>query len=319
MPFRILSTAAVFLLSLTAWGFADDEVGSDDAHEPSSETTSSFLRLTRDDQQSPIALETAIVRYRSCDASEPWTVDLVAALHIAEKSYYEQLNHEFASYDAILYELVASEDSQTPQPGAPTGNHPLTLVQNGMKDMLGLEYQLKAIDYTCKNMVHADMSPDEFVRSMEQKGETPVSMFSRMVGYGIARQNQSSDAMSSGQLLFALFDKNRALALKRIMAEQINDGDGSLTALEGPNGSTLISGRNKVALKVLQEQVAQGKRRLAVFYGAGHMPDMQKQLNELCQVELVETRWLPAWDLKTSPKNTKSKEQAKKQRTSQED
>ena len=33
------------------------------------------------------------------------TVDLVAAVHIAEKSYYEQLNREFEGYDAVLYEL----------------------------------------------------------------------------------------------------------------------------------------------------------------------------------------------------------------------
>jgi hypothetical protein len=119
-----------------------------------------------------------------------------------------------------------------------------------------------------------------------------------MLGYAMVKQNQS-DAFSGGQMLFALFDKNRTLALKRIMAEQFADDDGSLNALEGPNGSTLISGRNEVAMKVLKEQIAAGKRKIAIFYGAGHMPNLQKQLRDTYHVEPVDTRWLMAWDLKT--------------------
>lgn len=296
----VLAGGVLLTLAGAAFAAAPAAAGADEQKGQGS--TASFLRLTRDDRKAPVALQTAIVRYRSPSDANGWTVDLVAALHIAEKSYYAQLNREFASYDAVLYELVAPEGRTVPKTGESGGNHPLALFQNGMKDMLGLEYQLKGIDYTRKNMVHADMSPDEFAKSMKQRGESAMTMFGRMMGYAMARQSQSSDAVSSSQLLLALFDKNRALAMKRIMAKQFSENDGALAALEGQNGSTLIAGRNEVALQTLKKQVALGKRKLAIFYGAGHMPDMQKRLRDDFGLEPADTRWLIAWDLKPAAK-----------------
>ena len=64
-------------------------------------TSNRFLRLTRDKDKSPLALETAIVRFTPVDGKRRIpSVDLVAAVHIGDKSYYEQLNREFESYDA---------------------------------------------------------------------------------------------------------------------------------------------------------------------------------------------------------------------------
>ena len=100
----------------------------------------------------------------------------------------------------------------------------------------------------------------------------------------------------------ALFDKNRALALKRIMAEQMEDMKGMLTGLEGPDGSTIISERNKLALEVLGKQIAAGKQKIAIFYGAGHMPDFQKRVRDQFGLAPVNTRWLVAWNLKDPKK-----------------
>ncbi len=260
-------------------------------------STASFLRLTCNRQQSPVALETAIVRYRCSTMPQGPAVSLVGVLHIGERSYYAQLNRELASYEAVLYELVAAPNRRVPKAGEPRGNNPLSLAQNGMKDLLGLEFQLNAIDYTRRNMIHADMSPDEFARSMDRRGESLTSMFARMMGYAMARESPSSDAVHGGRLLLALMDKNRALALKRLMAAQFLENDDSLAALEGPKGSTLIAGRNEVVIKALRREIAAGKRNIAIFYGAGHMPDMQTRLHAVFGLEPVETRWLTAWDL----------------------
>jgi hypothetical protein len=261
-------------------------------------TPAQFLRLTRDKDRVPLALETLIVRYAPAKARGPAaTVDLVAAIHIADKSYYAQLNHEFESYDAVLYELVAPEKSPAPRPGDAASHHPITLLQTGMKDLLGLEYQLQGIDYTRPNMIHADMSPKQFAEEMNKRGESAMTMLARMFGYALTHQDASADG-SGGQLLMAFFDKNRNLALKRAMAEQFVGSEGSLAALEGPAGSTLIGGRNQVALEVLRKQIAAGKRKIAIFYGAAHMPDMQKRLCTEFKLTPVSTRWLTAWNLK---------------------
>ena len=98
-------------------------------------------------------------------------------------------------------------------------------------------------------------------------------------------------------LLMALFDKNRALALKKAMAGQFENLGGTMLALDGPGGSTLVSERNKKALSVLRRELDAGKRKVAIFYGAGHMPDMAKRLEKDFGLVPTTTRWLVAWDM----------------------
>jgi hypothetical protein len=208
------------------------------------------------------------------------------------------LNREFRNYDAVLYELIAPEDASVPRPGESGGNHPLTLLQNGMTDILELEFQLKAVDYTQANMVHADMSPVQFAEAMKQRGESVLTLLTRMFGYALARQGESAKGVSGEQLLLALFDKNRSLALKRLLAEEFTGGEDTLAALDGPTGSTLISGRNQIALKALRRELAAGKVKIAIFYGAAHIPDLQNRLRTEFGLKPVAARWLVAWNLK---------------------
>jgi hypothetical protein len=147
-------------------------------------------------------------------------------------------------------------------------------------------------------MIHADMSPDQFAESMDKRGESAMTMLARMIGYELTRPAGSTDGADSGQLLLALLDNNRALALKRVLAEEFESSQGSLAALDGPGGSTLISGRNQVAIKVLRKQIAAGKRKIAIFYGAAHMPDLERRLRAEFGLKPVDTRWLVAWNLK---------------------
>jgi arsenate reductase-like glutaredoxin family protein len=271
----------------------------------SAESKTAFLRLARDANDQPVSMETAIVRYKAQNANkQDVTIDLIGAVHIGEKSYYDNLNKEFEKYDVLLYELVAPEGTRVPKGGGTGSGHPVALLQNGMKDMLELEHQLHHIDYHKDNFVHADMSPEAFSKSMEDRGESIWTMMFRMMGQQIAQQNKRASRTSEADLFMALFDKNRALSLKRVMAEQFEDLEGAMGALEGPGGSTLITERNKVALKVLAEQIAAGKKRIGIFYGAGHMPDMEKRLIKDLGASRDEERWLVAWDLRSKAKRT---------------
>jgi hypothetical protein len=267
------------------------------------ENSSRFVRLSRDENNQPLALESAIVRYVPKDRrkSAP-IVDLIAAVHIGEKSYYEQLNREFEGYDAVLYELVAPEGTRVPKGGGSGSGSFVSMVQKAMKNILELEFQLQVIDYTRANMVHADMSPAQFAESMNKRGESMISMFIKMMMRAMTQEDPQNTSASDTQLLMALFDKNRAMALKRIMAEQFQSMDGMLSAIEGANGSTLIGERNKIALEVLRKQIGEGKKKLAIFYGGGHMPDIDKRLRSQFGLVPVSTRWLVAWDLKREAK-----------------
>jgi hypothetical protein len=107
--------------------------------------------------------------------------------------------------------------------------------------------------------------------------------------------------------LSALFAKpdDRALRLKRIMAEQFEDMETATAVLDGPEGSTIVTERNKAALRVLRQQFDAGHARIAIFYGAAHLPDMEERLDADFHLKPGGTKWLTAWDLsaqKTPPR-----------------
>ena len=71
-----------------------------------------------------------------------------------------------------------------------------------------------------------------------------------------------------------------------------------LTAgLDADGGSVILTDRNKVALQVLRKQLQGGKKNLAIFYGAAHLPDMEKRMIENMGFERKGMRWVAAWDL----------------------
>ncbi|MBL9125430.1 MAG: hypothetical protein JNG90_17460 [Planctomycetaceae bacterium] len=292
------------------------EVTAREAPETERPAGSKFLRITRSEQDEPISLDTAIVRYVSTDpALAGVTVDLVGVIHIGEKDYYDELNRVLAEYDAVLYELVAPEGTKI-EKGETRSAHPISALQGGMKSMLGLELQLEHIDYQKDHFVHADMTPEGFSKSMEDRGENMFTLFFRMLGQSIAQQSKLQ-ARQAGQpnvrrgandadMLLAMFDRNRSHKLKQLMAEQFEDLEGAMGMFEGPNGSTIITERNKVALDVVRKQLAGGKRKLAVFYGAGHMPDMERRLLADFGLRRDSERWLAAWQLEPKKKGAKS-------------
>ena len=167
-------------------------------------TRTKYVRLERDKLDRPVALQTAVVQFvpDGAAAASDVTVDLVGTVHVGEKDYYEALNKLFEKYDVVLYELVAPEGTKIPK-GAKTGGHPVAMLQNGLKGMLELEHQLEHVDYTKKNMVHADMSPDDFSKSMADRGESFFTMMVRMMGQAMAQQSVQKNKTSEFDLLGA--------------------------------------------------------------------------------------------------------------------
>jgi hypothetical protein len=261
-----------------------------------------FVRVRRDEKGQPLAMETAVVRYvAAADSNAGVVVDLIGAVHVGDKSYYDELNKLFESYDVLLYELVAPEGTKIPKEGrkGPSG-HPIGAMQDGMSAILELQHQLDSIDYSKANFVHADMSPEEFAKSMEKRGESFMQLFFRLMGQGMA-QNASKGGSNDLDLLVALFSKDRALKLKIMMAEQFNEIDGALAVLDGPEGSTILTERNKKCFEVLGKQLKDGKKKIGVFYGAAHLPDMERRLLADHGLKRDTEQWLAAWNL-TKPK-----------------
>ena len=267
-----------------------------------------WVRILADKKGRPLAMQTAVVRYVKADDVEEGKspgdykqyVDLVGAVHIGDLAYYRELNRRFKKYDAVLYELVAPEGTEVPRGRGTSNAHPLGALQNGMKSMLEVEHQLEQIDYTGDNMVHADLSPDEFFKSMDKRDEGFAQMYFRMLGASMAQQSQAAAKGESAEvdLMAAMFSKDRPRMLKIAMAKQFEGMETLMVGLSGPDGSTLITERNNRALDVLEDQLGDAVNRLAIFYGAGHLSEMNDQMAERFEMKPVSVEWLEAWDLR---------------------
>jgi hypothetical protein len=266
------------------------------------ELGSDWVRLVHDDKGQIIGMQTAIVRYVSPAAApgeQPVEVDLIGAVHIGDAAYYAQLNEQFAHYDALLYELVAPQGVVVERGEGTSNSSPVGALQNGAKTLLGLDHQLEQIDYTKKNFVHADISPDEFLQAMKDRNESFLEMYFRLLGQSLAQQ---SEMAAKGQsldleLISALFAADRPRRLKIALAKQLSEMESLMVGFGGQNGSVLISERNKRALDVLRKQSKAGKHHLAIFYGAGHLSDMDERLRKDFGMRPVGVKWLTAWNL----------------------
>lgn len=259
-----------------------------------------FLRLVRDDDDQLKSLETAITQYVLTKPDGTTVrVDLVGAVHVADRRYFDELNRRFTKYDALLYELVAPEGTRVPR-GKSRGTSGVSMLQGGLVDLLDLDFQLDRIDYEKDNFVHADMSPEEFSKSMEDRGESVVQLIFKMIGESMAKQSQPLNGTSDVDLIAALFAPDRALRLKRILAVHFQDMESMMTVFEGPNGSTLLSGRNAKALQVMEREIRAGKSKLGIFYGVGHLSDLHERLTQDLGFEMRFQKWFVAWDLQSS-------------------
>ncbi len=265
----------------------------------------SFMRVRRDAHERPLALETATGHYVTTDGKKI-TVDLIGAIHVGDADYYRRLNQRFRTYDKVLFELVMPEGQSLKGLGERRSNHPIGMFQQSLPSILDLDYQLKAIDYTAKNFEHADLSPDEMATAIRKRGDNGASIGIKVFFDMLNQANRMSEAaakkgggeLSELQLLSALFDPNRPLALKKMFAEQMDLIGGFGTGLGATLDTILVQDRNAAAMKVLKKEIDNGTKKIAIFYGAAHMPDFDRRLTQDLKLKRESIAWDTAWDLR---------------------
>jgi len=259
-----------------------------------------FLRFV-DDGAAGGRLETSDVTYRNADGV---TVRLVSAVHIGEKGYYEGLAKSFTGDDAVLYELVKPKDAPVPVPGVPrVGGSAIGEVQRFLKDTLNLHFQLDDIDYSSKNFVHADMDAETFQKLQEERGETFEMLLLKEVMKAMRGETpeqaaavQADPDQTVRELVRVFTRPDMERQLKLLIARHMVDIEAGSSGFGG-EGSVIVTERNKAAMNVLSDTIAQGKKKISLFYGAAHMPDFSKRL-EAMGFKPVATEWRMAWDLK---------------------
>ena len=266
-----------------------------------------FIRYTETDTAAK--LETAVKTYTNPDGV---IVDLIGVVHIADASYYKQINEKLATYDAVLYELVGDPDALK-NPDAKAAPNPLRGIQKMVGSLLKLSFQLDQIDYTKANFVHADLSAEQFSKLQAAKGENLMTLLARamkMEKDGKLGIDQKDMNMDMTQILGALSGSGGADSLKIIMAKVFDKAENMVDSFEGPdekNGTVLLTERNKVVRDKLEESIKGGKKHLSIFFGAGHLPGLEVLIKNL-KFKNEKEEWLAAWTMKKAPAAKKAAE-----------
>ncbi len=266
-------------------------------HQQKLDKLSQFMRFV-DQGATGGRLETADVVFVN-DAGA--VVRLVSAVHIGEGSYFKGLADSFKERDCVLYELVKPKDGAVPVPGVEReSGSAIGQLQVFLKDTLNLEFQLDQIDYSSANFVHADLDAETFTRMQEERGETFAQLMLQQLMKAMTAPPQAVDPAAADEALedmikmFTRPDMERQVKL--FVAKQLGQMEEHALGLDGPNGSVIVTERNKAAMKVLENVLKDGKKDVAIFYGAAHMPDFAERLTAM-GFKPVATEWRMAWDL----------------------
>jgi hypothetical protein len=262
------------------------------------EQKTEFVRIAVDAQDRPLALQLAITSYVPRNGDSRIQIDLVGAIHIGDKEYYQDLNRRFESYDAMLYELIAPKDTVISDRD-PENQSVISSTQVAMKNMLELSFQLDEVNYGARNFVHADLSPTELSDSMDERGESLYVYFWRIFYASFDEYAKDPLGLQNMNMFSAMLSADSDNAFKTMLAYEMTDLEKTSEILGDDSQSAVIGARNQRAIDVLKTQLESGDKRIAIFYGVAHMPDMEERLLQQLDLVYLDTTWVDAWRLGT--------------------
>ncbi|KAJ4797878.1 thermosome subunit gamma [Rhynchospora pubera] len=312
-----------------------------------------FLRYNRHPHIPHVAgeLQASIVKYKKMlpwrFINPPLQVDLVSAVHIADRRYFEILQKKLATYDCVLYEGVGDKDdseseSETEPEPAMQGYNITGFIQRLMGRILSMDFQLDCISYKAHNWYNADLDWDTFQRLQEERGETLLTAARDALGSALKFDQHSSSAQFGfdsfrsnllrvswivpmplaisliinltcssdgrdedneqmddfGHIVGELLELGFGSALKVILARSLTSVFASEIYTDLEENSVIIGERNKAALEQLKKAISRGEKRIAIFYGAGHMPDLGRRLRRDFKMVPTEVDWVTAWSIR---------------------
>lgn len=281
--FRLLSR---LLGGVVLWAFATQMLEAE-----TSETASDFVRYVEGAENQK--LQVASVTYLNADGV---IVELIGAVHLGDRTYYDALNERFKSYEAVLFELVGD-------PGALLGQgigqpNAIRMLQTTLTRLLALEFQLDAIDYTPANFVHADLTMEEFVTLQDERGETIFTLVENLMRKQLESGGADVPQIGLFELITAFASNDSAGAFKVLLARELAGMEDLILATEQEKGTVLFTERNKRVIKTLEAQIEKGTKRMAIFFGAAHHIGLEQDLLHRGFQKVGQT-WMTAWNIQT--------------------
>jgi hypothetical protein len=149
-------------------------------------------------------------------------------------------------------------------------------IQEQLAEALGLEFQKDGVDWTKANWRNSDMSMDEIMDRLDANNGGGDAIFSVLQG-GSFMGKVAGLALK----LIGMSPTSRTMA-KLMIAEMLGQAEDLLTASPGVEGlmQVIIHDRNAVVVEDLRRVIADEPevRTIAIFYGAGHLVDLEERI-----------------------------------------
>jgi hypothetical protein len=100
-------------------------------------------------------------------------------------------------------------------------------------------------------------------------------------------------------LIRILLSPDSTAEFKKALAKSFDQMESMTAAMEGKDGSVILSGRNAVVMSKIKEVLAfKAQRHIAVFYGGAHMPGIESSLISDMKAKASGEQWLAAWTMR---------------------
>ena len=287
MKASLFATLLLLLLGCSAPG---NKLASDVAQPAPVEP---YVRISNT-QSNLLELQIAIRRFVPPGRSGP-SVWLTGVSHLGETNYFAAVQQFLDLRTLVLFEGVGESEGN----GKPSmRDSSRSSLQNSMAASLGLVFQLDAIDYTSPRFRHSDLSVRQLRSILAQQTQAPPT--EPGAGQATAAGHQFEGllkAMQGDSLLNTILQfgmrfiraSPKLQALSRLALMDILERiQGDPLQIQGLPPSwkrlleVLIEERNRKvsqdlgsALKTLGKQDS-----VSIFYGTGHMPDLEKRLRQ---------------------------------------
>ncbi|KAJ4822593.1 hypothetical protein Tsubulata_021923 [Turnera subulata] len=207
-------------------------------------------------------------------------------------------------------------------------------IQRQMARILTLDFQLDCLDYEADNWCHADLDYETFKQLQLERGESFFTLARDMtlrsskalvepsvpedlspwksklllasrvlpmplVGlFIIGSVCQVGNQASESPEIQALSRLDFGAAVKVFLAKELTSAFTEVTA-DVEADSVIIGERNRAACEALTRAIDEGHKRIAILYGGGHMPDLERRLQEEFNLIPTGVRWITAWTIRS--------------------
>ncbi len=276
-----------------------------------------YTRITKPDTNT-VQLQIALRKFVPATGEGP-SVWMAAVMHLGEPAYYDALQKFLDSQTVVLYEGVNAETHPHRLPHvaslSPTsseshavkqlGTNAQYSLQSDLAHSLGLVFQLDAIDYDRSNFFNSDLSIAQIQRILTESAST--GGVNPTFGVLLALMDGSSFMGSIVKVGLQFLAGNPSMQAMVNLAgiDAVGNLRGDLSEIQGvPEDwqqliKVLVKTRNQNLLDDLAAELKQvpTSGSFAVFYGAGHMDDLEKRVIGDLHYRPADEIWLNAFSV----------------------